>query len=216
MHLLRNRRLLTARDIAEQLEVSVRTIYRDVSDLMLSGVPIEGEAGIGYSLRRGSDIPPLMFSADELEALVLGARIVRSWADSGLRRAAGAALTKIEAVLPPELKQTLASAPLFAPDAFVPESVHTAMDELRRAIREQRRVALEYTRADGVASSRVVEPLGLFFWGRSWSLAAWCHLRDNFRNFRLDRIGACEVLDQHFEATPGRTLADFFVAMENE
>lgn len=115
IQILRRRRVTTARRLAEELEVSARTVYRDVQDLVASGVPIEGEAGVGYVLRRGYDLPPLMFTEDEIEALVLGARIVGSWADAALARAAGDVLVKVDAVLPPRLKHRLIDSPLHSP-----------------------------------------------------------------------------------------------------
>lgn len=210
IQILRRRRVTTAQRLAEELEVSERTVYRDMQDLIVSGVPIEGEAGVGYALRRGYDLPPLMFTEDELEALVLGARIVGSWADAALARAAGDVLVKVDAVLPPRLKNRLADSPLHAPDFHVPGEVTAALGDLRGAIARRCKVFLSYTRADGQKSQRIVLPLGLFYWGATWSLAAWCELRDDFRHFRLDRVERLEVLDERFSDQPGRTLEDFF------
>src|ERR1700736_2952047 len=120
VQLLRRRKLTTAKQLADELEVSERTVYRDVADLVGSGVPIRGEAGVGYALERGFDLPPLMFTEDELEALVLGARVVESWADASLAQAARQVLEKVEAVLPERLQDRVSRAALFAPGFHVP------------------------------------------------------------------------------------------------
>jgi predicted DNA-binding transcriptional regulator YafY len=202
---LRRRRVATARDLAQALEVSERTIYRDVEELSACGLPIEGAAGVGYRLRRGFDLPPLMFDREELQALRLGARMVRSWADPDLSQAAGNALRKIEAVLPADLDDP--GEALYAP-TFHPYPVHL-VGLLRRAVIEHRKVRVAYTREDGAASTRILWPLGLFYWGAVWTLVAWCEMRNGFRNFRLDRIAEPEVTDDLFTLEPGQTLEDF-------
>lgn len=209
IQILRRGHLTTARALADELEVSARTIYRDVADLMGSGVPIEGAAGAGYLLRGGYDLPPLMFSQTELEALVLGARIVASWADPELGRAAHDVLAKVEAVLPLPLRSRLAKMPLLAPGnhAEAPRTVDLAA--LRRMIREQRKVDLDYCDGDDRVTRRRVWPLGLFFYGPVWLLAAWCELRQDFRMFRVDRMAQADWLDVGFDPKPGRTLEDF-------
>jgi len=209
IQLLRRRNVATAAWLAEQLEVSERTVYRDVRDLMLSGVPIEGEAGVGYILRRGFDLPPLMFSDAEIEAMVLGARVVKSWGDAGLAKAADEALARVEAVLPDRLRERLTNTPLFAPGFHVPAKFAGALGVLRAAIEARRKVRLAYTAADGADTERTVRPLGLFFWGPSWSLAGWCELREDFRSFRLDRIRELTSLPDRFTDEPGRTLDDY-------
>lgn len=205
---LRRRGVHTARALAAELEVSERTVYRDVRDLVQSGVPILGEAGVGYALPRGYDLPPLMFTEEELEALVLGARMVQSWADPGLARAAGDALAKVEAVLPAALRERLLGAAVFAPPLGVPEGVARGLADLRRAVRERRKVRFAYVDGAGAGSERTVWPLGLFFWGRTWSLAGYCELRRGFRNFRADRVRGLEVLEERFERLEGRQLED--------
>jgi predicted DNA-binding transcriptional regulator YafY len=215
IQLLRRRNVATAAWLARELEVSERTVYRDVRDLMLSGVPIEGEAGVGYLLRRGFDLPPLMFSEAEIEAMVLGARVVTSWGDAGLAKAAAEALARVEAILPERLKSRLNGTPLYAPGFHVPAAVVERLASLRRAIDQRRAVQLAYTAAGGEATDRTVRPLGLFFWGYGWSLAAWCELRTDFRSFRLDRIRELRVLPERFADEPGRTLQDYFSRMEH-
>ena len=213
---LRRRGVTTARDLALALEVSERTVYRDVRDLLLSGVPIQGEAGVGYALDRSYELPPLMFDEDEIEALVLGARIVRAWADPKLARAAEEALQKIEGVLPPRLKQKLAEAALYAPDFHIKAELRSGLSELRLAVREQKKARFRYLDKARAGSERTVQPLGLYYWGQTWTLAAWCELREGFRNFRVDRIEGLSVTAERFEQVPGRTLADFVRQIEAE
>jgi predicted DNA-binding transcriptional regulator YafY len=202
---LRRRRVVTARDLARSLEVSERTIYRDVQDLSACGLPIESAAGVGYRLRRGFDLPPLMFDREELQALRLGARMVRTWADPELSEAAANALRKIEAVLPPDLDDP--GEALYAPNLKSYPVRYVGL--LRRAVTEHRKARFDYTREDGAASARTVWPLGLFYWGSVWTLVAWCELRNDHRNFRLDRIAGPEILDEPFALEPGQTLEDF-------
>lgn len=211
--LLRRRRLTTAAQIAERLEVSERTVYRDIRDLSLSGVPVLGEAGVGYRLGRDFDLPPMMFSVDEIQALVLGARMVESWGDEELRRAARDVLTKVEAVLPPSKRRRVQDTALFSRSSRVSPEVRANVGTLRKAIDERTKVHLDYADATGTPSGRVVCPLGLYFWGSVWTLGAWCELRQDFRNFRLDRIEEASSLNETFEDKSPTTLEDFIKAM---
>ena len=213
---LRGRRLTTAKQLAQWLEVSERTIYRDVADLLGSGVPIDGEAGVGYRIKPGFDLPPLMFTHDEIEALVIGARFAESWGGPGLARGARSALAKIAAALPRDKRPALEAARLFAPGWIVDRSVGERLEQLRGAIGERRVAELRYRDREGADSARRVRPLGLFFWGEAWSLAAWCELRQDFRNFRLDRITGLQVRDERFADEPGRRLADFMRSAQTE
>lgn len=213
LQILRRRRVVTAARLAEELGVSERTVYRDVRDLLLAGVPIQSEAGVGYALPRGLDLPPLMFTEEEVEALVLGARIVESWADPALARAAQDVLAKVEAVLPDRLRHRVGRSALFAPPSSDDPPLG-ALGDLRRAIRGSRKVRFAYTRADGQGSARTVRPLCLVFFAPTWMLAAYCELRSAFRNFRLDRMRELEVLDETFVDEPGRTLADYLASVE--
>jgi predicted DNA-binding transcriptional regulator YafY len=212
---LRRHAPVTAATLAGELEVSPRTIYRDVQDLSASGVPILGEAGVGYALPRGFDLPPLMFTDEEIEALVLGARIVESRADAALARAARDVLAKVEAVLPARLRDRVAGAALFAPGYRV-QAANGELTALRGAIRGQHKVSFAYRDRADAATARTVQPLGIFYWGATWSLGAWCELREGFRNFRIDRISALAVLEETFRPVPGRTLKDFFRHCEQE
>ncbi|MCG6540758.1 YafY family transcriptional regulator [Pseudomonas sp. KSR10] len=204
---LRSRRLTTAQWLAERLQVSVRTIYRDIQDLSLSGVPLEGEAGVGYVLRQPMDLPPLMFEREEIEALVVGARMVNAWADPDLQRAAESALAKIHGVLPAALREELNGNRLFAPEVNV-YPVHW-LGQLRQAIRQRRKLQLSYRDESGQASLRRIWPLGLFFWGQTWTLCSWCELRNGFRNFRIDRVDSLDDLDETYHPAPGQRLEDY-------
>jgi len=216
IQIMRRKRIVTARLLAEELEVSERTVYRDISDLVSSGVPIEGEAGVGYLLRPGFDLPPLMFTAPEVEALVLGMRVVSSWGDAELAKAAAGALERVEAALPERLRARFDSTHLYAPGYHVRPEVLERLGELRAALDGHYKVFLHYRDTDGVETERVVRPLGLFFWGYGWALVAWCELRVGFRQFRLDRVVALKVLGERFEEERGKTLDDFYAAIEAE
>jgi predicted DNA-binding transcriptional regulator YafY len=216
IQLLRRKRVATARDLAEELEVSERTVYRDIRDLVISGVPIDGEAGVGYVLRRGFDLPPLMFTEAEIEALVLGVRVVSSWSDPGLARAAGDALARVEAALPERLRTRLGDIRLYAPGFHVSPTIVSRLGELRAALDTHHKVWLHYRDEKDDESERSVRPLGLFFWGTKWTLTAWCELRTDFRAFRLDRIIGFNTLDEVFEDEPGRTLDDYFASMDEQ
>lgn len=213
IHALRGRRTaLPAHRLADTLGVSVRTVYRDVADLQRSGVPIEGEAGIGYLLRKGSDIPPLMFNADELEALVVGMRFVRAFAGARLAGAARAAMLKIDAVLPPELRQRTERSRVFAPDFGQRDVLKPRLDMLHAAVLVREVITLTYRDEHGEASQREIEPLCLAFWGQSWTLGAWCRLRGGFRNFRPDRIEALAPTGETFAETVERGLTAYLRA----
>jgi predicted DNA-binding transcriptional regulator YafY len=199
---------MTAAAMAERLDVSERTIYRDVRELMLSGTPIDGEAGVGYRLRAGYDLPPLMFDRDEIEALVLGARIVRTLGDPRLTQSADSILAKVSAVLPEPMRAALDETKLFAPGNIRGDRVSPTLIAVRDALVSKRKLRLWYQDANGQASERTVRPLGAFFWGKVWTVAAWCELRDDVRDFRLDRIERFTALDETFVDEPGRSLRD--------
>ncbi len=206
---MRRKPTVKARELSQSLEVSERTIYRDVRDLISSGVPIEGEAGVGYVLKAGFDLPPLMFKEQEIEALVLGARIVESWADAELAEAASHAISKIEAVIPDALKVYMANTALLAPCAHYMAPISFDLAELRRAVRSRLKVRFRYTDILRQGSERTVRPLSLAYFGPVWILAAWCELRTDFRTFRLDRIEGFEMTPDQFRQETGKTLHDF-------
>lgn len=210
---LRGGRLLTAHKLAERLEVSERTIYRDIADLQASGVPIDGEAGVGYVMRAGFDLPPLMFTRDEIVSLVAGARLVQAWGGAAMAHAAEEALIKIAAVLPEVEKTRVAAVEIHAMAWEMTPELRDRVDAIERAVERRKRLTLAYVDAVGEPTERTVRPLGLLFWGKVWTLAAWCELRVGFRMFRLDRVQAMSE-GEGFKPEPGRTLTDFYRAME--
>ena len=216
VQMLRSGRLKTARALAERLQVSERTIYRDVRDLQLAGQPIEGEAGVGYTLRREFDLPPLMFTSEELTALVLGARLVKAWGGAESVAAASAALARIEAVLPAALAERLDSIMLYAPGFKMPQTQRRLLDKLHAACLSCHALEFAYLRLDGAGSERVVRPLALYFWGGVWTLVAWCELRKDFRSFRVDRIADCRVLERTFEQRRGERLSDYLRKVQKD
>jgi predicted DNA-binding transcriptional regulator YafY len=213
---LRARRLTTAAQLASGLGVSLRTVYRDVADLQHRGVPIEGEAGVGYRLQRGYTLPPLMFTAAQAQALVAAVRMAQPRMDAPLAAETEAALGKIIAVLPAAERAAAESLALFAPDPGLTEPVRQALGTLRVAVAQRSVVAFNYVDERGSSSQRCVWPLGCFFWGAVWTLAAWCELRQDFRSFRLDRIEALQALERRYPHEPGRTLADLLRRFRSE
>lgn len=209
VQLLRNRRFATAQELAGELGVAPRTVYRDVQDLSRSGVPIVGEAGVGYRLDAKHTLPPLTFNTEELSALVLGMRMVQAWADPELALAAQSTLRKVEAVVPETMARALLETPLFAPDTCRAKTSRRELSRIRRAIDQRRKVALDYIRADGTASERTVRPLGLYFFGDRRCLAAWCELREDYRVFRPDRVVQLEMTEERFDDSDGVSLAAF-------
>ena len=216
VQLIRGRRLSTAGFLAERLEVSERTVYRDIAELMAQGVPIEGEAGVGYRMNAGFDLPPLMFTKDEAQALVAAVRLAQPRLDVGLSRHAEGALSKILAVLPPAARAAAESLALYAPPSGPDEATRTRLETLRVAGEARHPLRLVYVDLKEQRSDRVVRPLGCFYWGAVWTLAAWCETREGFRSFRVDRIEAVEVLPDRFRDEAGKTLADLFRRVESE
>ena len=212
---LRGRRLTTAAQLARWLQVSERTVYRDIRDLSLSGVPVEGEAGVGYRLSKGFDLPPIMFSLDEVEAMVMGARMVESWGGPTLATHARSALAKIALALPPARREEIARSRLFAPGFHIRPEAAASLETVRQAILQRRKLRVEYVDLNQQTTLRTIRPVAVYFWGTTWTLAAWCEARQDFRNFRLDRMGAVEILKENFEETPGRSLEDFVKAMRS-
>lgn len=206
---LRARRITTAAHLADLLGVSERTIYRDIRDLSLSGIPVEGEAGVGYRIHPSFELTPLMFTTQEIEAVAAGLRMVEVFTSPELRKAAQSALSKIVLALPEERKKDLERPRLFTPEFIRDDKQGERFDQIRSAIDGHRKLQIVYQDENSVTSGRVVRPLGLHFWGRCWTLASWCELRTDFRNFRLDRIQSIDILDFTFLEEPGKTLADF-------
>ncbi|MBJ7471136.1 MAG: YafY family transcriptional regulator [Solirubrobacteraceae bacterium] len=210
---LRGGRLVTAKQLSESLGVSERTIYRDIADLSSSGVPIEGAAGVGYVMRKGFELPPLMFTTDEVVALVVGARLLGAFGGDDMASAAAEALVKIGAVLPEPARRRADAVPIYAYSVATDEPGRVRLDQLGTAIDEQRRLQIGYRNERGAETHRSVRPLGLFYWGRSWTLVAWCELRQDFRQLRVDRIFDCEP-GLRFTHDPEKSLAKALEGMQ--
>ena len=190
------RRPVAGAALADELSVSLRTLYRDIEALKAQGARIEGEAGLGYVLKPGFTLPPLMFSLEEVEALALGARWVEGRADEGLKKAARGALAKIAAVLPPERAEALDWPTLMAGAGKLGDEEAMSLPLVRKALSLERKLELAYVDKEGRRSTRIVWPVAVGFFDHARMLAAWCETREAFRHFRLDRMAAVAVMDE--------------------
>jgi predicted DNA-binding transcriptional regulator YafY len=207
--ILRDGRLHRAQDIADRLEVSLRTIYRDMDTLIASGVPIAGERGLGYMATAAITLPPLNLSMTELEALHLGMAVVGEAADDELKAAARSLSAKIDAVLP-EDRTMPPTGWGFAVYPFADAARgFQHMPAIRAAIRARQKLRITYPDNEGEVTDRVIRPLRMEYWGRVWTVTVWCELRSDFRVFRVDKITTIRVLPQLFVDEAGKTLADF-------
>ncbi|PHQ71611.1 MAG: DNA-binding transcriptional regulator [Sneathiella sp.] len=211
--LQRQKTTITAGHMAAELEVSERTIYRDIQDLMSNNVPIEGERGVGYILREGYDLPPLMFTEEEIDAIMLGVRLVEVKSDPELSRAAKDVLAKIENVLPPDRRSLLQSVRYIVPQFAAPPSIAINMRKLRAAIRNLQKIEMQYQDVSGTMTTRVIWPLLTVLFDPVQLLVGWCELRQGFRNFRIDRISSFLTLDQHFHHAKKQELKAY---LENQ
>ncbi|MEQ1527481.1 MAG: YafY family protein [Gallionella sp.] len=211
--LLQGRRtVMTGQAIAEELGVAVRTVYRYIQALTLSGVPIDGEAGVGYRLRKGFDLPPLMFQADEVTALLVGSRMVQAWTDADLAQAAKQAETKILAALTPQMLIAVSRLPYRIPN--FPRDENVVHGLLRKACEQRKKIAVAYQDSEGKSSERILWPLGMIGWGDRWTLLAWCEKRVAYRNFRFDRIQDITVLAERYPLHPQRNLEHYLTQIE--
>lgn len=204
---------VTAAQLSAELKVTERTIYRDVKGLQGQGVPIEGEAGIGYVLRPGFHLPPLMFTMDELEAVVLGARLAGQRGDAALEKAADRVVSKVKSVLPDHLQSRMDRIALYAPPTYDVGHGVVVMSEIRESIRTENKIRMEYESLKGASSKRIVWPVAVAFFSGSTLLSAWCELRNDFRHFRTDRIVNYDVLEEKFNGGGGRLLRAWQQAM---
>ena len=208
--LLRSRRTaITAEAIATMMGISVRTVYRDVQALSLSGIPIEGEPGVGYLIRPGHHLPPLMFTPDELQALIVGSRMAQSFTDRELARAAQQAEQKIRSILTDELKQLAEKQPYRIPLLESDDELREIHGKLRRACERHQKIAAGYCDENGRETERVIWPLGMIGWSTCWTLLAWCELRRDYRNFRFDRFRSLQVLEDRFIPTDEISIAGY-------
>ena len=207
--LLSSDKVVTARQLATSLQVSERTIYRDIQDLMLADVPILSEAGMGYQLMKGYRMPPLMFNSEELSALMLGARFIQASGDRGLGDAATAAIEKIGKVIPERLQTELQRQELFALDFRITDEERMHMQQVRESIQGRRCLLIQYEDQNQRSTERTIRPLGLFFWGQVWTAVAWCELRNGFRQFRIDRIRTVKITDRTFEHEEDKSITQY-------
>ena len=212
VQLIRGRRLTTARWLAQRLEVSERTVYRDVADLQHQGVPIEGEAGVGYRLGEGFDLPPLIFTPQEAQALVVMTRVAQQWLDPAMARASESALSRVLSVLPADQRHDAQHTPVYSPPWGLTAEQQPRLQLWRVATQGMYKIALGYSDAQGRTTERTVWPLGSFFWGAVWTLVAWCEKRQDFRSFRLDRIQTMAALAESFTLQDGQRLIDYLRA----
>jgi predicted DNA-binding transcriptional regulator YafY len=196
---------VTAEGLAERLEVTVRTVYRDIATLQARRVPIEGAAGIGYLLRRGFDLPPLMFTADEIEAIAVAMRMLRRTGDDGLLTAAETVLSKVTVALPETLREHLSEPPFFVSHRGAPPPPIADLAAIRAAIRDERKLRVAYGDEKGAHTERTIWPFAIAYFAEATLVNAWCELRDDFRHFRADRILGCDMLDERFPIC-GKTL----------
>lgn len=203
--LRRRRRPVAGQVLAEEMGISLRSLYRDIETLKSMGAAIDGEAGLGFALNAEHFLPPLMFSQEEIEALVLGLRTLVYGPDADMARTARDAVAKINAVLPEGRRGEMESVGLFVVPSGPLEGTNSKLSDLRRALREERQVQLEYRDQSGVVSSRVIYPLALGYYDDGQVLIAWCSLRQGYRRFRLERMIGAGVLDAVLPR-PRRTL----------
>ena len=208
-------RPVTAAALADRLEVTVRTIYRDIAALQASRVPIDGAPGVGYVLRRGFDLPPLMFTADEIDAIVVGARHVRRLRDSKLQQAAENVLAKVTTVVPEGLRSHLRLAPFYVSEGSAPPIKAIDLAEVRDAIHAARKMLIAYVDEKGRRTSRTICPIAVAYYVDVTVVAAWCELRQDFRHFRADRIASARLLDDDFARESARLTARW-VALNKE
>jgi predicted DNA-binding transcriptional regulator YafY len=206
----------TAAALADELEVTVRTVYRDVATLQSRRVPIEGAPGIGYMLRRGFDLPPLMFTSEEIEAIAVGARLVARTGDPGLQDAAESVLSKVTVVLPEALRTQLATAPIFVSTSGAPAAEKIDLSAVRQAIRDERKLHIAYTDEKGTRTERTIWPIAVAYYMQATLIGAWCELRQDYRHFRADRITALIVLDKGYPSDNGRLMAEWLAQRQTE
>jgi len=216
MLLLQEGKVRTARYMAEKLEVSERTIYRDIGDLIGSGIPIDGEAGVGYLLRDEYRLPPLMFTGEELQALALGALMVRTWSDKSLASVTATAIRKIESILPEHLKKQIELQGIVVPSSRVSKATSDNLEAIRTAIDGNVKLDVCYQSLKGEETNRIIWPFILYFWGNKWTVGAWCELRDDFRAFRVDLMKEARLSELTFVPDTRRSLQGYVEYQRSE
>ncbi|RLQ88720.1 helix-turn-helix transcriptional regulator [Notoacmeibacter ruber] len=212
----RRGRMLTAKTLSLELEVSERTIYRDIADLQGAGVPIDGAAGVGYVMRPGFDLPPLMFTLDEVSALAAGVRMIMAFGGDAMRDAARGALDKIESALPDDKVKASDGLRLFVPPFLIDPPHRVMIDRINRAVERNEVLEMEYADEAGARTTRTIRPLALIFWGKAWTLIGWCELRNDFRMFRVDRIHSLAETGRIKRPLPKQSLAEYYRLLEKK
>ena len=207
---------MTAAALAEELEVTPRTVYRDVATLQARRVPIEGAAGIGYMLRRGFDLPPLMFTTEEIEAIAIGARLVSRTGDPSLQDAADSVLSKVTVILPEALRAQLEASPFYVSSSGAPVADRVDLSLVRQAIRDERKLVIAYVDEKGARTRRTIWPIAVAYYVQATLIGAWCELRQDYRHFRADRIGSLSVLDDRYPSDNGRLMAEWLALRQND
>ena len=207
-NLIRSRQPITAEVLAEELEVSVRTIYRYIDDISANGIPIYGTAGVGYQMYENFELPPLTLTENELDALLLGAKMIKGWTGDKLSNSAKKLVSKIEAVLPKKLLEEYDDV-VFAPDFMHSGELRKNWDAIHEAIKNSSVISIDYMSLVDVKSTREIYPLGLVYWGGKWTLGAWCVNKSDFRNFRIDRIESLLIHPRKFQKTNKISLKAF-------
>ena len=207
---------VTAATMAEELEVTPRTIYRDIVTLQARRIPIAGAAGIGYVLRRGFDLPPLMFTEDEAEAIAVGVRLLARTGDPGLQKAAESVLSKVTLVVPDPLRDYLNAAPVYVSKSGAPVPERRDLPTtIRHAIRDGRKMRIDYEDEGGRRTARVIQPFAVAYYVEATLVCAWCELRNDIRHFRTDRIVAADVLAESF-TIPAEVMAGWIAEREDQ
>lgn len=200
---------VTAAALAAELEVTPRTIYRDIATLQARRVPIDGAAGLGYVLRKSFDLPPLMFTAEEVEAIAVGARLVRRLRDAKLQEAADSVFSKVTVVLSEALRRQLVSTPFFVSPGDTVEPRGVDLADVRAAIRDSRKLHISYADEQGRRTNRTIWPIAMAYYVDVTLVGAWCELRNGYRNFRVERIQSSTVLDEFFDQDNGRLFREW-------
>ena len=209
------KKVMTAQQLADELETSTRTIYRDIEELLAQHVPIRGEAGVGYLLQAGYDMPPLMLTPDEIEAAVLGAQWVAARGDSGLAHGARDLIAKINAVIPAHLRPLVMESSVMAPDFSSGQVDALDMTQVREWIRQQGKLEIQYRDESGRDSHRIIWPIGVAYFETVRIIVTWCEMRVAFRHFRTDRVMDVRFLAEKF-ATPSKVLREKWWLAEKE
>lgn len=199
----------TAAALAAALEVTPRTVYRDVATLQARRVPIEGAPGIGYVLRKSFDLPPLNFTIDEIGAIAVGARMVHRLKDPKLQEAAQSVLAKVTVAVPERLRPHIADAPIYVSPGMTAEAQGADLAEVRAAIRDSRKLYIAYADEQGRRTHRTIWPIAMAYYVDVTLVGAWCELRADYRNFRVERIASSRVLDEHFDQDNGRLFREW-------